>query len=308
MSNNWTAEDIPDLYGNIAVVTGANSGIGRETTRALAAKGAQVVMACRDMEKAASAADDIRSTHPDAQLDLMQLDLSNQASIHQFADTFNQRYDQLNLLINNAGIMVPPYGTTADGFEQQFGTNHLGHFALTGLLLDTLLHTPRSQIVTVSSMVHRQGSIDFDDLQWERRPYKAFAAYGQSKLANLLFTYELQRKLALAGADTIAVAAHPGWSNTGLQQNSSIFSSLNRWFAQSAAQGAWPSLYAATAPDVAGGAYYGPGGFMEIWGHPKRVSSSSRSHDRVVAARLWQVSEDLTGVHYDAIAEVTQDV
>jgi NAD(P)-dependent dehydrogenase (short-subunit alcohol dehydrogenase family) len=294
----WSADDIPDQTGKVAIVTGANSGIGYETALVLAQKGATVVMACRSLPKAEVAADEIRQANPSGSVEVMKLDLGDLDSVREFVTAFQERYDRLDMLINNAGIMVPPYGKTAQGFETQFGVNHLGHFALSGLLLDTLLQTAQSRIVTVSSGAHNFGSIDFDDLNWERKAYQASPAYGQSKLANLLFTYELQRKLAAAGKDTIAVAAHPGWTETNLQQHSGVASFLNPMFAQSQPMGALPTLMAATDPKVQGGDYYGPAGFMEMNGNPTKVDSNKRSKDQTVAARLWQVSEEAVGVTY----------
>jgi NAD(P)-dependent dehydrogenase (short-subunit alcohol dehydrogenase family) len=294
----WSAADIPDQSGRVAIVTGSNSGIGFETALELAEKGATVVMACRNLQKAETAAEQIRQTNPPGEVVVMQLDLGDLDSVRDFAPAFLAQYNRLDLLINNAGIMMPPYGQTAQGFETQIGVNHLGHFALTGLLLDALLQTPQSRIVTVSSGAHNFGQIDFDDLHWERKPYNPNASYGQSKLANLLFTYQLQRKLAAAGKDTIALAAHPGWTETNLQQHSNVFSFLNPYFAQSPPMGALPTLRAATDPTVNGSDYYGPNGFMEMRGYPVKVESNDRSHDEAVAARLWQVSEELTGVTY----------
>ncbi len=291
----WTSDNIPDQSGKVAIVTGANSGIGYESALALARKGAAVVMACRSLQKANAAAGQIRQTAPAGTVEVMELNLGDLESGRRFAATFQERYDRLDLLINNAGIMHPPYGKTAQGFELQFGVNHLGHFALTGLLLDLLIQTPQSRVVTVSSTSHRFGRIDFEDLNWEKRRYKPNPAYGQSKLANLLFTYELQRKLTAAGLVTLSVAAHPGWTATNLQRNSPMINFLNRFFAQESPMGALPTLFGATAPDVYGGDYFGPGGFMEMQGHPKRVKSNDRSYDEKVAARLWEVSEELTG-------------
>jgi NAD(P)-dependent dehydrogenase (short-subunit alcohol dehydrogenase family) len=228
----------------------------------------------------------------------MPLDLCDLASVEAFVEEFNGRYDRLDLLVNNAGVMVPPYGKTVNGFEQQFGVNHLGHFALTGRLLDLILRTPEARVVTISSMAHRFGRINFADLHSETS-YNPSAAYGQSKLANLLFTYELQRQLAAAGSDAIAVAAHPGWTATNLQQHSGVFNFMNGFVAQSPEMGALPTLQAATAPDVGGGEYYGPGRFFGWRGYPQRVRSNGRSHDQQVAAKLWQISEEMTGVHYD---------
>ena len=297
MTERWTENHVPDQRGRVAIVTGANSGIGWDTARVLAQKGARVIMACRNMEKANHAANKIRLLDPAGEVVVMQLDLGDLDSVRAFASAFREQYAQLDLLINNAGVMMPPYGKTVQGFEQQFGINHLGHFALTGLLLNLLTTTSGARIVTVSSGSHNFGIINFDDLNWERG-YPAQRAYGQSKLANLLFTYELQRKLVAAGQDTLAVAAHPGWTATNLQQHSSIIERLNPLFAQTTAMGALPTLYAAVAPDVRGGEYFGPDGFMEMRGYPTKVGSNQRSHDEAVAKRLWQVSEDLTHVQY----------
>jgi NAD(P)-dependent dehydrogenase (short-subunit alcohol dehydrogenase family) len=295
--HNWTAEQLGDQTGRVAIVTGSNSGIGFETARVLAAKGATVVMACRSLDKANPKADEIRGAHPNANVEVMELDLSDLDSVRRFAEAFRAKHSRIDLLINNAGIMVPPYGKTAQGFETQFGVNHLGHFALTGSLLDLITSTPGSRIVTVSSVAHYMGAIHFSDLNWEKG-YKAQPAYGQSKLANLLFTYELQRRLAAAGKDTLAVAAHPGWTETNLQEHAGAIRFLNRFFAQGPPMGALPTLYAATEPGVNGAEYYGPSGFMEMNGSPKKVKSNKRSHDQNVAERLWNISEDLTGVHF----------
>ena len=299
MSNNnhWTANDIPDQSGRIAIVTGANSGIGYETTRILAEKGATVIMACRNLDKANTAADEIRANNPRGIVTVMELDLGDLDSVRTFAGEFKNRYDRLDLLINNAGIMHPPYGQTKQGFESQVGVNHLGHFALTGLLLDVVLQTPQSRIVTVSSVAHKMGRIDFENLNAEKG-YGAKAAYGQSKLSNLLFTYELQRLLEKAGSETIATAAHPGWTATNLQQNSGAIRFFNRFFAQTPEMGALPTLRAAIDPGAGGGEYYGPSKRFEMVGYPKQVKSNGRSHDAVTAANLWTISEELTGVRY----------
>lgn len=297
-TRKWTAKDIPDQADRVAIVTGSNSGIGYETALALAEHGATVIMACRNLDKANAAAEQIRQSNPAGEVVVMQLDLGDLDSVSNFASEFQAKYDRLDLLINNAGIMVPPYGKTAQGFESQFGVNHLGHFALTGQLLDLILQTAGSRVVTVSSMAHRFGKIDLDDLQWESRSYSANAAYGQSKLANLLFTYELQRKLDAADRETIATAAHPGWTATNLQQHSSMVRYGNRFFAQDSSMGALPTLYAATSPDSQGGGYYGPEGLMEMRGYPKEVKSNVQSYGEAKAAQLWDVSEELTGIHY----------
>jgi len=297
MSEHWTTSDIPDMSGKVVIVTGANSGIGYETARALARKGASVVMACRNLEKANAAASEIALGDPDAVLDIIQLDLADLDSVRSFADTFKSRYAQLDLLINNAGVMVPPFTRTADGFELQFGANHLGHFALTGLLLERLLETPQARIINVSSGAHRMGSgtIDFDNLNAEKG-YSASAAYAQSKLANLLFTLELNRRLKALGSDVIAASAHPGWTVTGLQRG--FMHTISRIFGQQPEIGAMPTLLAATDPGVQRDDYYGPDGFMEMRGYPIKVGSSAAANDPELARRLWDVSEELTGIRY----------
>ena len=299
MSNRrpaWTLADIPDQTGRTAVITGANTGLGYETARALVAKGARVVLAIRNLDKGKAAADLIGRRYPGADVTVQELDLTSLESVRAAADQLRAGHDRIDLLVNNAGVMMTPRETTKDGFELQFGTNHLGHFALTGLLLDRLLATPGSRIVTVSSVGHRGGWIRFDDLQSERR-YNRGLAYGQSKLANLLFTYELQRRLA--GTGTIATAAHPGGSSSELGRYlpgpaRAAFALLE----QSTEMGALPQLRAATDPSARGGQYYGPGGFLQMQGHPKLVSSNRRSHDLAAQKRLWAVSEALTGVVY----------
>ena len=299
--SSWTEKNIPNLENKVAVVTGANSGIGYEAARALADKGALVVMACRNLDKANEAARTIRRENPNASLEVMKLNLGDLESVRRFAEEFKTRFDQLDLLINNAGVMVPPYGKTKDGFETQFGVNHLGHFALTGRLVETLLDTPGSRVVTVSSGAHRMGGINFGDLQWERE-YKPWAAYGQSKLANLLFTFELQDRLSRAGADVIAVAAHPGGTKTNLQSNTSpLLRPVMNLIMQAPAMGALPTLRAATARDVRGGDYYGPDGLGEMRGNPERVGASDAAYKKSTGVKLWEVSESLTGVHYDAL-------
>ena len=300
MTQNWTADNIPNQTDRVAIVTGANSGIGFETAKALAAKGATLVAACRNLDKADAAADAIRQV-ADAKLDIIPLDLASLTSVRAFAERFNANYDRLDLLVNNAGVMVPPYTTTEDGFELQFGANHLGHFTLTGHLLARLLATPGSRVVTVSSSAHRIGELDFGNLQAERG-YKPWRAYGRSKLANLLFTLELQNRLDAASADTVAVAAHPGGTKTNLQSHmSSLWRPLLNLIMQEPAMGALPTLYAATAPDVRGNEYFGPDGFGEIRGHPRRVDSSEASQDVGAARLLWAESERLTGVRYEAL-------
>jgi NAD(P)-dependent dehydrogenase (short-subunit alcohol dehydrogenase family) len=299
----WTSGDIPDQSGRVAVVTGANTGLGYHAAAALAQTGARVVLAVRNLEKGNLALARIVAAHPVADVTLQELDLSSLASVRAAAAALRKAYPRIDLLINNAGVMWTPKQITDDGFEMQFGTNHLGHFALTGLLLDNLLPVRGSRVVTVSSMGHRlRAAIHFDDLQWERS-YDRYAAYGQSKLANLLFTYELQRRLAEHHKNTIAVAAHPGASSTELGRSAPtlikpFFAVAGAFLFQGAAMGALPTLRAATDPDVEGGQYYGPDGLGEQRGHPKLVSSSAQSHDQDLQHRLWAVSEELTGVTY----------
>ncbi|MBP6802970.1 MAG: SDR family oxidoreductase [Chloroflexi bacterium] len=311
--NKWTPAAMPNLSGKTAVVTGANSGLGYETSLALAQKGARVVMACRNLTKGQQAAEQIRQIAPEAELVLRSLDLADLASVRAFSKAVQAEYTELDLLINNAGVMALPYRQTADGFEMQFGTNHLGHFALTGLLLERLLAAPAGRVVTVSSMLHRSGQMNFDDLQGQQT-YNKRAAYGQSKLANLLFAYELQRRLTAVSANLISVAAHPGYAATNLQdagpamENSAVQRQVmrlaNKVMAQSQAMGALPLLYAATAVDVNGGDFIGPDGFGGMRGYPAHVQSSERSHDLATAVRLWDVSVALTDVHYVALDKV----
>ncbi|HEX2284469.1 MAG TPA: SDR family NAD(P)-dependent oxidoreductase [Mycobacterium sp.] len=298
--SKWTTADIPDQTGRTAVITGANTGLGYETAAALAAKGAHVVLAVRNLEKGKAAADLIARRTPGASVALQELDLTSLESVRAAAEQLKSNYDAIDLLINNAGVMMTPKSTTKDGFELQFGTNHLGHFALTGLLLDRVLAAPGSRVVTVSSTGHRFArGIRFDDLQWEHS-YSRVGAYGQSKLANLMFTYELQRRLH--GTNTIAAAAHPGGSNTELARNLPVaFRGLATVVAplmQRPEMGALPILRAATDPGVLGGQYFGPDGFGEQRGYPKVVASSQASHDTAAQRRLWTVSEELTGVTF----------
>jgi len=303
-SGKWSEADVPDQSGRVVVVTGANTGIGYHAAAVLAYRGAHVVLAVRNLEKGNAALARIVAASPHADVTLQALDLSSLDSVRAAADALRTAYPRIDLLINNAGVMWTPKQVTADGFEMQFGTNHLGHFALTGLVLDHLLPVRGSRVVTVSSQGHRfRASIHFDDLQWERH-YDRIAAYGQSKLANLLFTYELQRRLeARPEAKTIAVAAHPGGSNTELTRNLPAIirpaaAVLGPMLFQSPAMGALPTLRAATDPAVQGGQYYGPDGLGEQRGHPKLVQSSAQSRDEDLQRRLWTVSEELTGVSF----------
>jgi len=305
-SRHWTAQDMPDQHGRTAVITGASSGLGLEVAKVLAAHGANVVLAGRDQGRTAAAAEQAQAAAKGGRVDTAELDLASLESVRKAAVDVAGRFPRLDLLINNAGVMATPYGLTKDGFELQFGTNHLGHFALTGLLLPNLLAVPGSRVVTVSSNGHRAGRIDFDDLMSTRHYWK-WAAYGRSKLANLMFTYELQRRLSAAEAPTIAVAAHPGTARTELTRHmssmstaamSSRFHALNSWWVQDSAMGALPTLRAATDPDVTGGTYYGPDGFYQLTGYPILVRSSTRSHNAEVQRRLWAESEKLTQVSY----------
>ena len=306
---NWTADDVPDQDGRTIVVTGANSGIGLEATRELARHGANVIMACRNTERGEDAAADVRAGVPDADLRVEVCDLASLESIRAFADRLED--EPIDVLINNAGTMAIPRSETEDGFETQFGVNHLGHFALTGLVFEGLHTAPESEparVVTVSSELHERGEIDFDDLHGERT-YDRWDAYGQSKLANLLFAYELERRFLTAGLNAKSLAVHPGYADTqlqfrGIEDRGSWLRLAGRrlanvLFAQSPERGALPTLYAATAPDAAGGAYYGPGGLLNMRGTPERQASSERSYDRETARRLWEVSSELTGVTYD---------
>jgi NAD(P)-dependent dehydrogenase (short-subunit alcohol dehydrogenase family) len=307
----WTAADIPDLTGRCAIVTGGNGGLGLSISRALAAHGAQVVIAARNADKAKTAAARIAAETPAAQVEFASLDLSDLDSVRGFATDWSDR--PLHLLVNNAGVMAIPLARTKAGFEMQFGTNHLGHFALTGLLLPALIRSGAGRIVTMSSTMHKTGKIRFEDLQFEQR-YGKFAAYGQSKLANLLFMRELNRRLTAAGVPVISVAAHPGYAATELQTLGPkmagnrlverIVHVGNRVFAQSADDGALPALYAATMPGVHGGEFFGPGGFMEMRGAPKQVGMSRAAGNDDDARRLWTVSESLTGVPYEGLAAV----
>lgn len=298
----WTTADIPDQTGRVAVITGANTGLGYQTALALAEHGAHVVLAVRNLDKGKDAAARITATSAQNNVALQELDLASLESVRAAAKQLRSDYDHIDLLINNAGVMWTPKSTTKDGFELQFGTNHLGHFAFTGLLLDRLLPIVGSRVITVSSLSHRLfADIHFNDLQWECN-YNRVAAYGQSKLANLLFTYELQRRLATRQT-TIAVAAHPGGSRTELIRTlpaliAPIFSVAELFLTQDAATGALPTLRAATDAAVLGGQYFGPDGFAEIRGHPKVVASNGKSHDVDRQLRLWAVSEELTGVVY----------
>ena len=305
----WTTADLPALDGHTVVVTGANSGLGLAGTRAFADAGATVVMACRSVERGDRAATDVRESVPHADLDVREFDLASLASVESFATDLRAAYDAVDVLCNNAGLMAIPRRETEAGFEMQLGVNHLGHFALTGRLLDALRAADgESRVVTQSSGLHERGRIDFDDLQGVNA-YDKWDAYAQSKLANLLFAYELDRRLKAAAADVVSLGGHPGYADTNLQRRGPEASGsrmrlwgmkvANALFAQSAEGGALPLCYAATADGLEGGEYVGPGGFMDMRGAPAVQESSGRSRDQETARRLWDVSEDLTGVTYD---------
>ncbi len=293
----WTTENIPDQTGKVVIVTGSSSGIGYEAARVLAMKNATVILAVRNRNKGDKAIQDIMAQYSQAKVQRMDLDLADLKSIKQFVTDFKKDYKQLDLLINNAGVMIPPYSLTQDGFELQMGTNHLGHFALTALLYPLLQKSKDARIVNVSSMAHKFGDIDFKDLHWEKRKYKAGRAYGDSKIANLYFTYELARRSR--GKGPMVTAAHPGWTATDLQRHIKGGSLANRVFGQPIRMGALPTLRAATDPDALSGDFYGPDGFMEMKGYPVKVISNQLSQDTERAQLLWQVSEELTGVEFN---------
>lgn len=294
----WTADKIPNQKGRIVIVTGASSGIGFEAAHELAKKDASVIIAVRNMEKGNNAANKIRAEYKNADVYVMEIDLASLDSVITFVKTFKDKFSKLDLLINNAGVMIPPYSKTEDGFELQFGTNHLGHFALTGLLLDVIKATVNSRIVNLSSGAHKFGNLNFDDLNWKERKYSAFKAYGDSKISNLYFTYELKRKFEENNISTKVTAAHPGWTATELQRHSGLFGFLNPFFAMKPWQGALPTLRAAIDVNINNGDYFGPDGWQEWKGYPVKVESNKLSHDESIAKKLWEVSENLTGVKY----------
>ena len=306
MNNNWTQKDIPDLTGKTIVITGANSGLGFECSRTFAEKGAMVVMTARNMQKGEKAKADILNAHPNASLDLMKLDVGDLASVREFADAYQARYDRLDILLNNAGVMAIPRQLTPDGFEMQLGVNHLGHFALTGLLLEVIIKTPKGRIHNVTSSANWTGTINFDDLMGEKK-YSRWGAYGQSKLANVFFTYELQKRLTAAGYDTITNTSHPGFVIGNLQANSVeqsgarmeawLYKFAQLFFAQDIKMGVLPMLYGMTAENAKGGVFYTPRIF-NMRGTPKEGNANSAANDAEALKRFWEVSEELTGVHY----------
>jgi NAD(P)-dependent dehydrogenase (short-subunit alcohol dehydrogenase family) len=305
MGDKWTTDDIPDLTAKVIIVTGSNSGIGFEAAKEFTRNGAYTILACRNMDRAHDARDRITALIPSAHAEIMHLDLANLESVQRFAREFQERYSRLDALVNNAGIMMAPYTKTVDGFESHFATNHLGHFALTGQLLNVLLATPGSRVVNVSSSGHRMGRMNFENMMFDQGiDYAPMRAYGRSKLANLLFTYELQRRYNATRIDALAVAAHPGMSNTRLGRHLEtkwyfkMLIPLMSWMMQSASMGALPTIRATVDPHVKGSEYYGPSGFREMRGYPVIVRSNTASHNMDDARKLWDISEQLTNVRF----------
>lgn len=297
-TKNWGVQKIPDQKDKTVIITGATSGLGKEAARVLAKKNATVIMAVRNIEKAEKVVLEIRNEYVDARIDIRSLDLSSLDSVHAFAKDIISDYNSLDILINNAGVMMCPYSKTKDGFENQMGTNHFAHFALTGLLMPLLIRTKGSRIVATSSLAHKQGKIDFTDINWEKRDYKASQAYGDSKLANLYFAYELKRKYENnPEAPTIAVS-HPGWTKTELDRHSGLAQFMGNIVAQTVQMGTLPTLRAATDVNVESGDFFGPSKLMEMRGNPILVKSNSMSHNLENAKTLWELSEKLTGVKY----------
>ncbi|MEO1443504.1 MAG: oxidoreductase [Chloroflexota bacterium] len=313
MSHKWTQNDIPDLTGKLVVITGANSGLGFESTKAIAAKGATIVMACRNMEKGEKARQDVLKLEPGATLDLMQLDNASLESVRAFAGAFKAKYDRLDILLNNAGVMAIPRTLTEDGFETQLGVNHLAHFALTGLLLDVIVNTPNARIHNVSSSANYMGNINFDDLMGEQ-DYSRWGAYYQSKLANVFFTFELQKRLKAAGYDTIANSSHPGLVMTNLQTTSVeqsgtgfeafMYRLVEPIMAQDVSMGVLPQLFGSTATDAKGGVFYGPKTF-NLRGYPAEKKANKEAYDDAALAQFWAMSEELTGVKYELLEKAT---
>ncbi|MBC8376055.1 MAG: SDR family oxidoreductase [FCB group bacterium] len=295
--NKWTTENIPDQSGRVVIVTGANSGIGFEAAKVLALKGADVVLAVRNNKKGDQAKAEILKDHSQAKITVSLLDLSSLKSVKDFSENFLKSQTQLDVLINNAGIMIPPYGKTEDGFESQMGTNHLGHFALTAQLFPLLKSTVDSRIVNVSSTAHNMGNINFGDIHWESRKYVPWKSYGDSKIANLYFTNELGRRMKTAGLDVIATTAHPGYAATGLQKGL-FLKFLNVIVAQSGFMGAMPTLMAAIDPEASSSNFYGPSGIAQQRGWPKIVAPNKLSQDETIAKKLWTTSEELTGINF----------
>ena len=305
MKQKWIFDDIPDLSGKTIIVTGGNSGLGFESIKYFSAKGAQTILACRNVNNGKSAKEQILEKYPDAQINVTNLDLADLESIHSFARRIGEQYQKIDVLLNNAGI-VCPYKKTQDGFEMQIGTNHLGHFALTGLLLHLLKNTKGSRVVNVSSIGHKSGKINFDNFMFENGGYSIFKAYANTKLANLLFTYELQRRFEKFNVDCIAVAAHPGVAKSNLSKyiiKKPLYkigmAIANSIMSQSTSMGALPEIRASVDPLVKGGDYFGPGGFQEWKGYPIKVKSNDASYDLKGAEKLWEISEKLTKINYN---------
>lgn len=295
---NWKLEHIPNIEGKRIIITGASSGLGKEATRVLASRDTSIIMAVRNIKKGKEVKKDILNNFSHADIRIIELDLASLASIKQFSDTIIKDYDQLDILINNAGVMMCPYSKTEDGFEIQMGTNHFGHFALTGHLLPLLKKTKGSRIVSTSSLAHTSGNIDFSDINWEERKYKTGKAYGDSKLANLYFTYELARKLERDPNAPQVMVAHPGWTSTDLQQHAGFMRLLNPVLSQGVDKGVLPTLRAAFDPEAQSGDYFGPAKFFGMHGNPVKVKSNERSYEEESAKQLWDLSEELTGVAY----------
>lgn len=297
-TSNWNAQDIHNQQGRLVVITGATSGIGKETAQILAGKNASVILAVRNMAKGQRVIDEILAQHPEADISARELDLTSLESIKAFSDSIIHDFTQLDVLINNAGIMMCPYSKTTDGFEIQMGTNHFGHFALTGRLLPLLMNTKGSRIVVLSSLAHRFGNINLSDIHWSNRSYNTNKAYGDSKLANLYFAYELNRRLKGIKDAPIVTAAHPGWTETELQRHTGFFSFLNNFFAQDTSMGALPTLRAGFDDSVESGDFFGPAAFFEMRGYPVTVKSNKRAHDTTLASELWRHSEEMTGIEF----------
>ena len=295
-NKNWTTESIPDQKGKIVIVTGSSSGIGYEAAKVLANKNAKVIIAVRNLTKGEIAKSNIEGQNKNADVEVMKIDLSDLASVKSFAEEYKNKYSKLDLLINNAGVMIPPYSKTINGFELQMGTNHFGHFALTLQLIDIIHATPKARIVNVASAAHKYGNINFDDLNWENRKYKSWRAYGDSKIANFYFTSELAKRLS--GKNILVTAAHPGWTATDLQRHSGLFEFLNKFFAMNQEQGALPTLRAAIDENAKSGDYFGPDGWQEWKGYPVKVDTNKLAKDTSLAKKLWDVSEELTKVKY----------
>jgi NAD(P)-dependent dehydrogenase (short-subunit alcohol dehydrogenase family) len=299
MSNTtWNIDNIPDQAGKVIVITGATSGLGKEATKVLAGKNATVIMAVRNTKKAEAVVREIQTEFPNAKIAIQQLDLNSLDSAKTFADSFATSYDRLDVLINNAGIMMCPYSKTADGFEVQMGVNHLGHFALTGHLTPLLKKTKNARIVATSSIAHKTGDINFEDINWESRDYATTKAYSDSKLANLYFAYELARKLQNEPNAPMVTASHPGWTKTELDRHSGIAAFMGNIIAQKVAMGTLPTLRAAVDESATSGDYFGPKGFMEMRGYPILVKSTNLAQDEAKAKQLWEMSEVMTGVKY----------